>query len=308
MADRIPLKLTNLGSGAGQIEEFGTGDTVPISQGGTGADSAAGALKSLGAVSSLLPSLRNLLINGDMLINQRAFAGGSLSAGVYGYDRWKAGTGGCSVTVNTSTKVITHASGSLVQVIEAPGLAGQVITVSIGDPSGSVTIDVDGVSDTITAGSGRRGVTLAVPGGSAGNVTLTLTATGVTYSQVQLERGSRATGWDARPPGLEEMLCWRYCWRPIAKTYMAVGMGNNGFVQFPFRPPVKMRAAPSITVNTAGSVFNGTTQTTLGTGTAQVMTFIQADSFAYQAAFASGITNGGMHSLDNATFTATAEL
>jgi len=32
----------------------------------------------------------NLLINGDFQINQRGFGGGALTAGVYGFDRWKA--------------------------------------------------------------------------------------------------------------------------------------------------------------------------------------------------------------------------
>lgn len=57
-------------------------------------------------------SFKNLLINGDFAINQRSFAGGALAAGVYGYDRWKAGTGGCNVTLSGS--VLTHTSGPLV--------------------------------------------------------------------------------------------------------------------------------------------------------------------------------------------------
>lgn len=91
MADRIPLKLSNLGSGAGQLNEFAVGDTVGVASGGTGASTAPEALASLGAMSLLYPGIRNLLINGDMLINQGSFAGGALGAGIYGYDRWKGG-------------------------------------------------------------------------------------------------------------------------------------------------------------------------------------------------------------------------
>lgn len=48
MADKLPLKLTDIGSGAGQIEEFAAGDTVPLNQGGTGATTAADARTALG--------------------------------------------------------------------------------------------------------------------------------------------------------------------------------------------------------------------------------------------------------------------
>lgn len=152
----------------------------------------------------------NYLINGDLFINQRLFAGGALASGVYGYDRWKAGTGGANVSVNTTTYLVTHNSGPLVQVIETPGLAGQVVTVSVEDPSGSISVSVDGATGSITAGSGRRGVTLTVPSGSTGNVTLTLTATGVTYKRIKVERGLAATPWYYVPYSNMLSACQRY--------------------------------------------------------------------------------------------------
>lgn len=153
-------------------------------------------------------SFKNRLINGDFAINQRVFAGGALAAGVYGFDRWKAGTGGCNVSL--SGGVLTHTSGPLVQVMEAPGLASTTVTVSVEDPSGSISVDVDGVTGTITAGAGRRGVSIAVPSGSTGNVTLTLTATGVTYKRVQLEIGVAATAFEWLPMEILTSLCQRY--------------------------------------------------------------------------------------------------
>jgi hypothetical protein len=48
-------------------------------------------------------------------------------------------------------------------VIEAPGLAGQTVSLSVEDPSGAIAVDVAGASGTISAGPGRRSVTLAVP-------------------------------------------------------------------------------------------------------------------------------------------------
>lgn len=155
--------------------------------------------------------LKNKLINGDYRINQVGFAGGALGAGVYGYDMWKAGAGGCNVTANATTGVLTHTSGPLVQVMESPRLAGVAVTVSVGDlTGGSLSVDVDGETATITAGSGRRGATVTVPVGSTGNVTLTLTGTAVTYKEVQLEVGSVATSFESLPIGQQISLCERY--------------------------------------------------------------------------------------------------
>ncbi|MGL4397076.1 MAG: DUF2793 domain-containing protein, partial [Hyphomicrobium sp.] len=58
----------------------------------------------------------NLIVNGDLQINQRAFAGGALAAGVYGFDRWKAAAGGANVSV--AGYVVTLASGAITQQIE----------------------------------------------------------------------------------------------------------------------------------------------------------------------------------------------
>lgn len=48
MADVRPTKLQNDGNGYGSLREFGDGDTVPVTLGGTGAATAAGARTSLG--------------------------------------------------------------------------------------------------------------------------------------------------------------------------------------------------------------------------------------------------------------------
>lgn len=154
---------------------------------------------------------KNYLINGDFAINQRGFAGGALAAGIYGFDRWKAGTGGCNISL--SAGVLTHTSGPLVQVIEAPKLAGKTITVSVeGLTGGNLSVNVEGVAGAIVASSGRSGVSIAVPSTSTGNVTVTLTpAIGtVSYKRVQVEMGSVATAFEWRPTSVELLLCQRY--------------------------------------------------------------------------------------------------
>lgn len=187
----------------------------------------------------------NMLINCGVPINQRGFAGGALAAGAYGYDRWKAGTGGCNVTINATTGVFTHTSGPLQQIVEAPQLAwGQPLTISVENPSGSISVSVGGATGTITAGTGRRGVTLT-PSGS-GNMTVQLTAAGVTYSRPKLERGSVPTTFAPRLQALEVALCQRYF------QYVGVGAsfaaGGASYVQrFPWSFP-QMRGVPSITL------------------------------------------------------------
>lgn len=185
---------------------------------------------------------KNYLVNGDFALSQRAFAGGALAAGVYGFDRWKAGTGGCNVSL--SGGVLTHTSGPLVQVIEAPRLNSEVVTVSVEDPSGSITVNVDGQTGTITAGSGRRGVQITVPAGSTGNVTLTLAATGVTYRRVQLERGAAATGFEWRPASIEYQLAARYYRRGRYAADFYTTNGSFQTMRVPFG--ANMRAVPAV--------------------------------------------------------------
>ncbi|HEX2136966.1 MAG TPA: DUF2793 domain-containing protein [Microvirga sp.] len=204
-----------------------------------------------------LAGARNLLVNADGAVNQRVFAGGSLAQGAYGYDRWKAGTGGCTVArAADDTFTLT---GPLVQVIERPGLAGQVVTVSVEDPTGPLTVSVEGVSDTIAAGSGRRGVTLAVPAAATGNVTLTLTGSGVSFARPVLNRGPTLEPFERLPPGLALRQCQRYYAKTFAPgTAPTWNTGSSGalfsyaivanaipMVRWQF--PVQMRAVPTLT-------------------------------------------------------------
>lgn len=198
------------------------------------------------------PGFKNYLINGDFQINQRAFAGGALAAGVYGFDRWKAGAGGCNVSLSGVT--LTHTSGPLVQVIEAPNLASRSITVSVDNPSGSITVNVEGVTGTITTGSGRRGITLAVPSGSTGNVTVMLTATGVAYQRAQVEIGSVATVFEWRPAQVELALCQRYFARLNAGgIFQGFGSGivvsGSVCTSIVIPLPSQMRAIPAVLYN-----------------------------------------------------------
>jgi len=216
---------------------------------------------------------KNYLINGDFGINQRAFAGGALAAGIYGFDRWKAGTGGCNISL--SAGVLTHTSGPLVQVIEAPNLAGETITVSVdGLSGGSLNVNVEGVTGVIAASASRAGVTLAVPSTSTGNVTVTLTpAIGmVTYKRVQVELGSVATAFEWRPIALELDLCARYFQFVFTNQgdafVMAVAYGTTNAIGYLYLP-TPMRIVPS-SVTTGVVTMTPPGATTAGSGAISV--------------------------------------
>lgn len=192
----------------------------------------------------------NLLINCGTPVNQRGFAGGTLAAGVYGYDRWKAGAGGCNVTINAGTGVFTHISGPLQQIVESPQLAwGKKLTISVEDPSGDVLVNVGGATGVITAGTGRRGVTLT-PSGS-GNMTVQLTATGATYSRPKLERGEAAGIYVPRDPATEFAICQWY-WRRFhfengSAFTAAVVLDPSTAIAWLTFPDMRQRPAASIT-------------------------------------------------------------
>ncbi|CAM4175958.1 hypothetical protein CR156_17010 [Stenotrophomonas lactitubi] len=247
---------------------------------------------------------RNMLINCGSPINQRGFAGGALAAGVYGYDRWKAGAGGCNVAINTTTGVFTHSSGPLQQIVEAPLLAwGQPLTISVENPSGSITVSVGGATGTITSGSGRRGVTLT-PSGS-GNMTVQLTATGVTYSRPQLERGSAATAFDARPVAQELALCRRYFER-VDGTEIAGATFNAADIMFGCNFSVAKRAAPALaTVAYPTWVGNGQT----GSTNTIVLAGASINGFRGDVTgFTGSVVQGLSYNLRGGAFTADAEL
>lgn len=202
----------------------------------------------------------SVLVNGDFQINQRAFAGGALSAGAYGFDRWKAATGGANATL--SGFILTLASGELEQVV-APGLwglasfASQAVTVSVEAPSADLTVTFGTQSGTITAGSGRRSVTLTLGVGETGNLSFKVkraAAGSVAFGRVKLEIGAAATDWQARPQVVERALCQHYFYRwghenaDTGTGFRMFGYGGAGVYEGQtIRHPVLMRATPTMT-------------------------------------------------------------
>ena len=74
---------------------------------------------------------------------------------------------------------------------------------------------------------------------------------------VQLEKGSTATSFDYRPYGAEDMLCKRYFFRGTI-SYSGVVGGGSGTIPFGgYQFMVPMRATPTATWNSGGTVDNG---------------------------------------------------
>ena len=178
---------------------------------------------------------KNVIINGNFNINQRAVSGTvTLAAGAYGHDRFKAGASGCTYTFATVENVttITISAGSLIQVIEGLNLQTGTYTLSW---SGTAQGKIGGGSYSAT------GVTGSATGGTNLNVEFN---TG-TLSLVQLEKGSTATSFDYRPYGTELALCERYF--EVGSAEISQAAGPNGYTQFVMPYRQTKRVAPTAT-------------------------------------------------------------
>lgn len=202
----------------------------------------------------------NLLLNGDLQINQRGFAGGALAAGIYGFDRWKAGPAGATLSV--AGYDLTLSAGALVQPVE-PALwglssfAGLPLTLSVeGLSGGALSVSVGSVSGSVAAGAGRRSVTLTPAAGDTGALLVSLAPVGpaVSLRRVKLEIGRRASTWAARPATLEELLCARYFWRPESSLALDAYQAAGGAVAQTLILPTRMRATPSAAFAVSGTV------------------------------------------------------
>lgn len=193
--------------------------------------------------------VKNAIINGNFSVNQREVSGTvSLTAGVYGHDRWKAGNSGCTYTFATSGNVttLTITAGSLIQVIEGNNLFDGTYTLSwTGTAQGK-----------IGAGSySASGVTGSVTGGSNLNIEFN---TG-TLSLVQFEPGAVATPFERRPYGTELALCQRYYLSVVQPGYQQ-RVDTTGVYPIPVSHPVLMRAIPTVALTSIVS-NEGTTYT-----------------------------------------------
>jgi hypothetical protein len=207
----------------------------------------------------------NLLINSAFRVNQRGFAGGALTEGIYGFDRWKGGTGGCTLTrAADGTITLTGSLDQVVDVAHASSLAGganlggATLTLSVKDPSASLPVVVGSKSATITAGSGRRSVTVTLGAGETGHITVRLApASACSFKDVKLEAGSFPTPWVGEAPETEELRCRRY-YQPLpvsgSSPLILGALGQRlatNIIEIPISLAVTMRGAPTLVTSAA---------------------------------------------------------
>lgn len=178
---------------------------------------------------------KNRVINGTFALNQRAFAGGSRTAGQYGHDRWKAGSGGATYTVVGETATITV--GTLQQVIEG-------VNVPEG---GTYTLSWSGTAQAKVDSGSYAASPITVTGKTAGtNITIEF-GTG-TVTKVQFESGASATTFERRLYSQDLAASQRYYLAMTGRVMSVSGVaGSSGQYSFShIHLPVEMRAAPTV--------------------------------------------------------------
>ena len=186
---------------------------------------------------------RNLLINSNFAINQRAYVSGAATATAnkYTLDRWRVVTSGQNLTFGSASpdRIVTAPAGGLEQVIGGAAIEGGVYTLSW---AGTATATVNG---TAIANGGN---TAALTAGA--NVTVRFT--GGTVDKPQFERGTKVTPYERRLPEMELDACQRYGEPGQGEVS---GNGPTG-VEYAVRVTFKhtKRATPTITYAVVSSV------------------------------------------------------
>ncbi len=176
---------------------------------------------------------RNLIINGNPLVNQRGYVSGAATGGAneYTLDRWRVVTSGQNITFSTTAGVCTATApaGGVEQVVEGASILGGTYVLNW---TGTATATVNG-------NAVAKGGTVTLTGGTNATVKLT----GGTFTKVQLEPGSVATPFEQRPVGVELQLCQRY-YEEVFCQWATNGSANMNHFNSKFK--VTKRAAPTM--------------------------------------------------------------
>lgn len=192
---------------------------------------------------------RNLLINGNFVINQEAYvSGAALATGSYGHDGWKAGAAGGDYTfaqLNNSTVITIQAGKTLIQVVENKMVEGGSYTLSW-----TGTAQARYAVNSATPAGAYAASPIAIAGQTAGT-TMSVEFNAGTLGEVMLAPGTAAAPFERRPYPLELALCLRYYARLGNLTQAEIevrGYGNIGEALASYVPfKVPMRATPTLT-------------------------------------------------------------
>ncbi len=276
---KLTTAVQNLINGA--LQRSGGTMTAPLTLSGN----VSGALQAvpLQQVQSLIGG-SNRVINGTFSVNQRSFAGGALTVGVYGYDRWKAGPGGATYTVSGETATIT--AGTLQQVIEG-------VNVPEG---GTYTLSWTGTAQARVDGGAYAASPITVTGKTAGANTTVEFGTG-TVSLVQYEAGSKATPFERRQYGAELVLCQRYFEVSAHTSYYSGSVQSGGayYATASFKV-TKRIASPTVAATGGGAMGFDSSNPTVSSSSADGFTVVKGSNAS---------NAGGFYTF---TWTASAEL
>jgi hypothetical protein len=184
-----------------------------------------------------LSGFRNLIINGNPLVNQRGYVSGTATSGAneYTLDRWRVVTSGQNLTFSTTANVCTATApaGGVEQVVEGASILG-----------GTYVLNWDGTATaTVNGNAVAKGGTVTLTGGTNATVKLT----GGTFTKVQLEPGSVATPFEERPAGVELMLCQRY-FESVAYPAFYLPATTATAMYIPVYFKANKRATPTVTL------------------------------------------------------------
>ncbi|AWM87750.1 DUF2793 domain-containing protein [Microvirga sp. 17 mud 1-3] len=209
-----------------------------------------------------VPLGTNLFMNPGFTVNQRGYAGGPLSTGSYGFDRWRAGSGGLQLSRGADGTMTFQ--GSLEQTIDvtlaetllgAPDFSGRTLTLSVEDLSAPLAVTIGTREAVLPAGAGRTSVTVTLDMSETGHLRTILVAGGTaTFRRIKLEIGTNPTPWLREPAEIEEMRCRRYYQRlsPIGAPGVLPALGQRratNLIDCPVLLPVPMRATPTVVTN-----------------------------------------------------------
>lgn len=195
-----------------------------------------------------LAGMRNLLINGNLSINQRGYVSGTATSGAnqYTLDRWRVVTSGQALTFTASGNGNSMAApaGGVEQVIEGANIGGGTYVLGW---TGTATATVNGTARA-------KGAAFTLPA----NTNATVRLIGGTASLVQLEPGGTVTPFEHRSIGMELALCQRY-FEVVSgfgiyayQIALTTALTSVGF-------KTEKRAAPTMGVPTVANLNNANT-------------------------------------------------
>lgn len=184
----------------------------------------------------------NYVDNSGFTVNQRNYSSGSaLAAGSYGFDRWKGGASGCTLTFTASpaSTVVTISAGTLQQVVEGVNFFNSSYTLSwTGSATGRVNTGAYVASPITFTGAPNTNVTIEFQGGTLG--------------QVMLQVGSQTTLWQPQPYPVDLARCQRFFY-VFGAAQFSCWCGDGNVYQQVVLLPVTMRALPTLVSSISGS-------------------------------------------------------